>query len=121
MASPIDNGIVAKTSPALSEINTDDEKHLHEKPSVHAIATGLSDKSGSDDDANSDNAILNTAEGAVAHLLPLRDDFEPTLTFRSLFLASCLASFQAAMSQIYSVSSLSLPVCASLTQLILTR
>ncbi|CEJ91182.1 hypothetical protein VHEMI06910 [[Torrubiella] hemipterigena] len=46
--------------------------------------------------------IINTGELAAKHLLPLRDDGEAALTFRSVFLASGLSAFQAAMSQIYS-------------------
>lgn len=51
-----------------------------------------------------DHKIIITAADAAKHLLPLRDDGEPALTFRSLFLASVLAAFQAVMSEIYYVS-----------------
>ncbi len=56
-----------------------------------------------DDDAGSEDVIIITGADAAAHLLPLRDDGEPALTFRSLFLATCLSAFQAVMSQIYTV------------------
>jgi hypothetical protein len=59
-----------------------------------------------------DNKIIITGADAAKHLLPLRDDGEPALTFRSLFLASVLAAFQAVMSEIYYVSSL-VSCCAS--------
>lgn len=52
-------------------------------------------------DTDSENVIIITGADAAAHLLPMRDDGEPALTFRSLFLASCLACFQSVMSQIY--------------------
>ena len=52
---------------------------------------------------DSEDVIIITGADAAAHLLPLRDDGEPALTFRSLFLASCLACFQAVMNQIYQV------------------
>jgi hypothetical protein len=53
-----------------------------------------------------ENKIIITGADAAKHLLPLRDDGESALTFRSLFLASVLAAFQAVMSEIYYVSSL---------------
>jgi Icc-related predicted phosphoesterase len=49
--------------------------------------------------------IIITGADAAAHLLPMRDDFESALTFRSIFLASILAAFQAVVYQIYQVSS----------------
>jgi hypothetical protein len=63
-------------------------------------------KSGSNDDSDSgtDDAIIVTGADAAKHLLPLRDDLEPALTFRSLFLATILSAFQAVMYQIYYVS-----------------
>ena len=47
---------------------------------------------------------LGRHSNAATHLLPMRDDFDPALTFRSIFLAIGLAAFQAAMYQIYMVS-----------------
>ncbi|OBT74318.1 hypothetical protein VF21_06904 [Pseudogymnoascus sp. 05NY08] len=60
-------------------------------------------KSGNDDDSDSgaDDAIIVTGADAAKHLLPVRDDLEPALTFRSLFLATILSAFQAVMNQIY--------------------
>lgn len=57
-----------------------------------------------DNDANSDDAIIITGADAARYLLPMRDDGDPALTFRSLLLSSGLAAFQAVMYQIYSVS-----------------
>ncbi|KAH7089561.1 OPT oligopeptide transporter protein-domain-containing protein [Paraphoma chrysanthemicola] len=48
-----------------------------------------------------DEHIIITGADAAAHLLPMRDDFDPALTFRSLFLATGLSAFQAVMYQIY--------------------
>ncbi|POR36260.1 OPT oligopeptide transporter [Tolypocladium paradoxum] len=62
----------------------------------------LSDGDGHDKDNDSEDVIIITGADAGKHLLPLRDDGEPALTFRSLFLATCLSAFQAVMSQIYS-------------------
>lgn len=59
-----------------------------------------------DDDADSENneAIVITGSDASKYLLPMRDDFQPALTFRSLVLASVLSAFQAVLSQIYTAS-----------------
>lgn len=67
-------------------------------------APTLSDGDEREKDSDNEDTIIVTGFDAAQHLLPLRDDFEPALTFRSIFLASCLASFQAVMSQIYSAS-----------------
>ncbi|KAH8758991.1 OPT oligopeptide transporter [Diaporthe sp. PMI_573] len=54
-----------------------------------------------DDGRSSEEVIIITGADAARHLLPLRDDFDTALTFRSLVLASGLSCFQAVMSQIY--------------------
>ncbi|RAL62105.1 hypothetical protein DID88_002591 [Monilinia fructigena] len=53
-------------------------------------------------DDNSDDVIIITGADAAAHLLPLRDDGQPALSFRSIVLATILSGFQAVMYQIYS-------------------
>lgn len=58
---------------------------------------------GGEDDRNSDDVIIVDGADAANHLLPMRDDGDPALTFRSLVLASGLACFQAVMYQIYMV------------------
>lgn len=50
---------------------------------------------------NNQDVIIITGADAAAHLLPLRDDGEPALTFRSIFLGTILSAFQAVMYQIY--------------------
>lgn len=62
-------------------------------------SSGLEEKREDDDEV-----IIKTGADASAHLIPLRDDFDPALTFRSLFLATGLAAFQAVMYQIYMVN-----------------
>ncbi|OKL56164.1 hypothetical protein UA08_08584 [Talaromyces atroroseus] len=54
-----------------------------------------------DDDDLEDDTIIVTGTDAANHLLSMRDDFEPSLTFRSLVLATLLSGFQAVMTQIY--------------------
>ncbi|KAG5984604.1 hypothetical protein E4U55_004046 [Claviceps digitariae] len=61
-----------------------------------------SDDADKEEDSDNENIIIITGRDAAQHLLPLRDDFEPALTFRSIVLASVLSAFQAVMSQIYS-------------------
>jgi hypothetical protein len=61
--------------------------------------------SGSDMEEKQDGeVIIKTATDAANHFLSMRDDFDPALTFRSMFLATGLAAFQAVMYQIYMVS-----------------
>jgi hypothetical protein len=67
---------------------------------VAASEDGENEKS----DADSDNVIIITGEDASKHLLSLRDDKQPALTFRSIVLATILSGFQACMYQIYNVS-----------------
>ncbi|GAB0138449.1 hypothetical protein EsDP_00006684 [Epichloe bromicola] len=62
---------------------------------------GLSYSEEKKGDPDNEDAIIVTGYDAAQHLLPLRDDFEPALTFRSIVIASCLSAFQAVMSQIY--------------------
>lgn len=54
-------------------------------------------------DNNGDNTIILTGADASEHLLPIRDDHDPALTFRGIVLATGLSCFQAVMSQIYLV------------------
>lgn len=61
-------------------------------------------------DDGDDNHIIVTGADAAAHLLPMRDDQEPALTFRSIFLASILSALQAVVYQIYQVRSLLSPL-----------
>lgn len=60
-----------------------------------------SDEQNKSDD---DEHIIITGIDASNHLLPLRDDGDAALTFRSIFLATILSGFQASMFQIYYVS-----------------
>lgn len=68
-------------------------------------ASGHSDKDEnlSDQDPQDDNAIIVTGADAALHLLPMRDDGDASLTFRSIVLSTGLAAFQSVMYQIYMV------------------
>ncbi|CAD6449000.1 626c1573-1fe1-4a30-923a-3e4d05aaa8f5 [Sclerotinia trifoliorum] len=67
---------------------------------------GIETKELSDNDSHDknddDDIIIVTGADAAAHLLPMRDDGEPALSFRSIVLATVLSGFQAVMFQIYS-------------------
>jgi len=73
---------------------------------INAVpATPPYDENDPEKDSDSDDdIIIDTSVLAAQHLLPLRDDLQPALTFRSIFLASGLSCFQAVMTQIYQVS-----------------
>lgn len=79
---------------------------LDEKAAVNLRSD--TETSGNDPSIESDrdnaDVVIVTGADAAAHLIPLRDDFETVLTFRSIILASGLACFQAVMNQIYQVS-----------------
>ena len=62
-------------------------------------------------DRNSDDVIIVDGADAANHLLPMRDDGDPALTFRSLVLASGLSCFQAVMYQIYMVIQSQIVLC----------
>ncbi|THW03113.1 peptide transporter, partial [Aureobasidium pullulans] len=68
--------------------------------------------SASDDFEKTDNPdhIIITGADAAAHLLPLRDDGDASVTFRGIFLASCLSAFQAVMNQIYTFKPTSITI-----------
>lgn len=108
-------GIEGKTTvlPSHEAINAfNDEKHrlaaddadLDKKgvmePEIKAALPSYD--SGEEDDGDH---IIVTGADAAAHLLPMRDDKEPSLTFRSIFLATILSAFQSVVYQIYQVCS----------------
>ncbi|KAL0940199.1 oligopeptide transporter 7 [Colletotrichum truncatum] len=112
---PIGDTIVAGAlNPVEGKIvSVPNHQAINEKASIDNIALGKeidteikavsapSDSGSHDKDNASEDVIIRTGVDASVHLLPLRDDFQPALTFRSLFLATCLSAFQAVMSQIY--------------------
>lgn len=115
MPSPVDDTVEAEvvSVPSHEDINekihlaVDDEKsgkHGALDTEIKAVPPPLYDSENHDKDSDSDDVIIITGADAAAHLLPLRDDGEPALTFRSLFLATGLSGFQAVMTQIYNVS-----------------
>jgi hypothetical protein len=100
---PSHQTINEKTCNAVDDAEIRKDGALVLKPEIKA-APLLDDGDDHDKDNGSEDVIIITGADAAEHLLPLRDDGDPALTFRSLFLASGLSAFQAVMSQIYNVS-----------------
>ncbi|KAM3419992.1 hypothetical protein BST61_g3304 [Cercospora zeina] len=81
----------------------------HTASTAHADLSGDSDlknaaaavTTAGEDIEERDDVVIATASDAALYLLPMRDDFENPLTFRSIFLATALSAFQAVMTQIY--------------------
>ncbi|KAJ6000217.1 hypothetical protein N7481_000626 [Penicillium waksmanii] len=90
----------AVSSEKGSDISVSGQVTPDEKTAVNVHSGEKDDKAGEKDlsiesDRNSDNVVIVTGADAAAHLIPLRDDFDTVLTFRSIILASGLACFQA--------------------------
>jgi hypothetical protein len=83
---------------------TEKKTAVPDSPEIKTAPPAYGDGSIQDKDSDNEDAIIVTGTDAATHLLPLRDDGDPALTFRSLFLATCLSAFQACMYQIYTVS-----------------
>jgi hypothetical protein len=73
------------------------------EPEITAVPISDNASDSLDKSEDPDHIIVTGADAAI-HLLPLRDDGDPSVTFRGIFLATCLAAFQAVMYQIYTVS-----------------
>jgi hypothetical protein len=87
-----------------SDILVVSQEAMGEKTPAAVLATKDEPTTLGGDDLNTNpDTIIITGADAAAHLLPLRDDFDSVLTFRSILLASGLACFQAVMNQIYQV------------------
>ncbi|KAH7323129.1 OPT oligopeptide transporter protein-domain-containing protein [Stachybotrys elegans] len=86
---------ITHAAPTIS-VNEDDSKAPEEFSKEVS-----SDVQPDDSDRDSNEVIIVTGKDAAAHLLPLRDDGDSALTFRSMFLASILSCFQCVMYQIY--------------------
>lgn len=115
-----ETGIIALQKMASTEAISEEKKIALDdvKPAKSDILVlDAEDKAAPQYEEADDHKIIITAADAAKHLLPLRDDGEPALTFRSLFLASVLAAFQAVMSEIYYVSWPFCLLCQSITYL----
>lgn len=81
---------------STGEVDPDEKRDVYELTTGSAVDVNA--------DTASEDHIIVSGEDAATYLLPMRDDHDPAITFRSLFLATGLAAFQAVMFQIYSVS-----------------
>ena len=86
----------------LSVHDEETEKQTVLDPEIKAALPAYESETVGVDD---EDHIIVTGADAAAHLLPMRDDFDSALTFRSILLASMLAAFQAVVFQIYQVPS----------------
>ncbi|KAE9566288.1 Oligopeptide transporter 8 [Colletotrichum fructicola] len=100
---PVEGKIVSVPNhAAINEKASFDDTAAGKELEAEIQAVAPQSESGSHEkDNGSEEVIIRTGADAAQHLLPLRDDFQPSLTFRSIFLATCLSAFQAVMSQIY--------------------
>ncbi|WWC89674.1 uncharacterized protein L201_004599 [Kwoniella dendrophila CBS 6074] len=88
--------------------NGDDHDHQVTDEKVLVGAGHLNDddehdkeKLKSTDDLSEDGHIIRSGLDASQHLLSIRDDGDPAITFRSFILGTLMACFQASMHQIY--------------------
>lgn len=102
------------TLPIVSAALDIDRDDLHDHEDVknrqvddQASTDSSRDRKGSDGFDDIDDSVIITS-GAIAaqHMLSARDDGDPAITVRSLFLGTATATFYAVMSQIYLVSRL---------------
>ncbi|KFY02964.1 hypothetical protein O988_01782 [Pseudogymnoascus sp. VKM F-3808] len=101
---PIEGRVVPVPSDeALDEkINLDKkEPEILKGDDLVIVADTKSESNDDSSESGTDDAIIVSGADAAKHLLPLRDDLQPALTFRSIFLATILSAFQAVMNQIY--------------------
>lgn len=97
------------TQPAMSDLAK--EKTLESEAVVSVgppiSSDAASDNSGLDalDEKNFDqhDRVIVTGSDASNHLISVRDDGDPAVTFRSMLLGTLVAAFQASMNQIYMV------------------
>ena len=92
------------TEASVSPVHSADEKSVNIPKKAALDSEILPVERNDDSDSDSKDVIIVTGADASRHLLPMRDDHDSALTFRSLLLSSGLACFQAVMYQIYTVS-----------------
>ncbi|KAH6603132.1 opt oligopeptide transporter [Trichoderma cornu-damae] len=103
------------------KVRPDDNVEFEKKNALDteiSIAPPLDNDDDYEKDNGSDDVIIITGADAAAHLLPMRDDHEPALTFRSLVLATGLSAFQAVLSQIYQFKPTSVTISGTFIVLI---
>lgn len=115
-AESITTGDLVSDYATIPAYTTGAEKKAALDTEITAVTTP---DSASDDFEKTDNPdhIIITGADAAAHLLPLRDDGDASVTFRGIFLASCLSAFQAVMNQIYTVSQVMMMECDQIRRL----
>ncbi|ORX37672.1 OPT oligopeptide transporter [Kockovaella imperatae] len=99
----------------LQQTLPEDEKDSHKNPS-DGESGSIGVKENGDDDF--DSVIIRTGADASEHLLSVRDDGDPALTFRSIVLGTAVSAFQAVMNQIYNFKPTSVSIGGSFIVLI---
>lgn len=107
--------VVPVTTSADATTEKDAAQDSEIQPSL-PVYDSHKDHDSDDKDTGDEGVIIVTGADAAAHLLSLRDDGEPALTFRSVVLATVLSGFQAVMYQIYQVR-VSVPSILSLANI----
>ncbi|WVQ69693.1 uncharacterized protein L199_007913 [Kwoniella botswanensis] len=83
------------------------------------VAVGKPDESFLHDEISEEGHIIRTGRDAADHLLSIRDDDDPSVTFRSMVLGTIMACFQASMTQIYLFKPTNVTISGSFIVLIL--
>lgn len=104
MPSSVNEDVVGVVEVPSTDSSSQDAVQTTEKkqdPDLNITAAPVTeyddvDEKGSD----ADEALIVTGADVSRYLLSLRDDFDPAITFRSMFIASGLACFQAVVNQI---------------------
>ncbi|KAK7917608.1 peptide transporter [Apiospora marii] len=106
---PVEGKVVE--APTHQEVNETRIHPVHAAPTEKgefigdAITAAISPSEGEavehEKDTASDDVIIVTGHDAAHHLLSLRDDGDPAITFRGMVLATIFSGFQATMYQIY--------------------
>lgn len=81
-----------------------EQLELAVSPTKEKVKIDGEEIAGGESEIKVSEVVIRTGANAAEHLLPLRDDFGPVVTFRSIVLATVLSKFQSVMNQIYAVS-----------------
>lgn len=112
--SVLDKPEIPPSPPTPDSPEEKDSKLGDERAGSDKVERAASESSGEEVVANrldkdgtaGDDVIIRSGRDASEHLLSLRDDGDPILTFRSILLGTAFACFQASMNQIYNVRGL---------------
>jgi hypothetical protein len=84
----------------INEDAIDEQIELMDYPIKEDIKIGGTEISGGESQVGVAEVVINSGADVAEHLLPLRDDFDPAVTFRSIVLATVISGFRGVMTQI---------------------